>query len=114
MDKTGRSGIGFFGIADEARFVNVFAGEAEVGGGGFAVPVWNGNVLSIVRADYLAPLLRRVVLIGQPALGLRLDVVRIGLNARGGGCCFKICIRNLEISCSTMLGPEAFSVLEKA
>jgi hypothetical protein len=53
-----------FSVADDARFVDVFAGKADVGGCGFAVPVQNGNVLSIIRPGNLTPLLSRVVLVG--------------------------------------------------
>jgi hypothetical protein len=46
-------------IADLARLVDILAGEAEVGGGGQAVPVWNGfSALSV--AGNLPPLLRRL------------------------------------------------------
>jgi len=53
--------------------VDCLAGEAKVGGGGFAVPIWNGNVLAIPWPSNLSPFLRRVILIRQPAFGLGFD-----------------------------------------
>jgi hypothetical protein len=62
------------------RVVDRAAGQAEVGGCRFTVLIRNGSRGTSIRRD-LTALLRRVVLVGQPALRLRLDVERIGLRA---------------------------------
>ena len=81
------AGVYFLSIADEPRFVNVLAGEAEVGGR-WEIIILSGNdmtdFLSPPTVSNFPPLLRRVIFVGQPALGLRLDVVRVGLGAIGG------------------------------
>jgi hypothetical protein len=54
-----------FGIADLAGFVNLFAGEADVGGRS-SVPDGNGGIATARSTDNLTPILRDV----EPALGL--------------------------------------------
>ncbi|MCJ2068885.1 hypothetical protein MKK75_08735 [Methylobacterium sp. J-030] len=62
-----------------------FAGQAEVGNRGEGVPLWN-TLLVLVRPElcYIAPLLRGVVFIREPALGLRLDLEGVGLRPVSG------------------------------
>jgi hypothetical protein len=77
------AGFSFLGVADLAGVMDVLTGEADVGGGG-NVPVRNvGDVLVSTFATMpsnLTPFLRRVVLVGEPALGLRFDFECIGLG----------------------------------
>lgn len=51
-------------ISDHAGLVDLFAGEAGIGGGRFNVPVWNLEIAATAMLGDLPPLLRRVVLIG--------------------------------------------------
>jgi hypothetical protein len=62
--------------------VDRLVSQAEVGNGGNGVPAWNTvrDVGAPARLrGHLAPLLRGVVLIPQPALGMGLDLRSIGL-----------------------------------
>jgi len=77
---TDHAGIGFFGIADDAGFVDFFAGEANVGGCS-SVPDWNGGVSSTIGADNFAPFLRRVIFIGHATLGAGFDLHCVCLGA---------------------------------
>jgi hypothetical protein len=61
-----------FGITDLAGFVDVLAGEAEIGGCGPHVLIWNMRRVSPLTRNF-SPFLRRVVFVGQPALGQGLD-----------------------------------------
>jgi hypothetical protein len=58
--------------------VNVFAGKAEVGKAGFCFRL--GIRMPVAGSANLAPLLRRVVFIGETTLGRALDFQRIGLR----------------------------------
>jgi hypothetical protein len=56
--------FGLLRIADDAGFVDVLAGEAQVGCGGPHVLIWNmSTVLPLDR--HLSPILRRVVFISE-------------------------------------------------
>jgi hypothetical protein len=59
---------GLLGVADDAGFVDVFAGEADIGGGWLRVLLGNARKI-VAQARNLAPLLRRVVLVGVPEIG---------------------------------------------
>ena len=62
-----------------------FPGQAEIGNSGWCVPLGNGPLVALEAAPrHFAPLLRSVVLIRQPALGLRLDLKGISLGTVGG------------------------------
>lgn len=61
-----------FRIAKLARVVDGLAGQAEVGGGRFNVLIWNLEITSASMTLHFSPRLRRVVLIRQSALRLRL------------------------------------------
>jgi hypothetical protein len=65
------AGVALLRVADRAGFVDVFAGEADLCGGRGHVLLWNmPHAAGVVLARrHLAPLLRRVVLVREPALG---------------------------------------------
>lgn len=66
--------------------MDFLAGEADVGDGGGIVLLENISMLIVSAAACgfnIAPLLRRVVLIGEAALGTSLDLKSIGLSAEG-------------------------------
>jgi hypothetical protein len=72
------TGLGGFGVADLPSFVYRLAGEAKVGGGRQGVPIWNTrDMLITAELGNLAPLLRGIVFVRQPALGLRLDALKL-------------------------------------
>jgi hypothetical protein len=70
--------LGIFSIADLADFENVFWCQSEIGRAG-KILVWNlGGVLIAAipsMAGNLSPFLRRVVFVGEPALGERKAIV---------------------------------------
>ena len=74
------AGVGSFCVADLPGFVDSLAGQAEVGSGCRRKRVLIGNAFlrAIMGANDLPPLLRGVVLVREPPLGLRLDVQRVG------------------------------------
>lgn len=49
--------------------MNLIVSEAKIGGGGLGVAAYNASARPILTRCHLAPLLRRVVLVGQPDLG---------------------------------------------
>ena len=79
------AGIGDFGVADDAGFVNVFPGEADFGRCGLWAFRPRTPKFAIGRAGDLTALLRLVVFICEPALRLRLDVESISLRAMRSG-----------------------------
>ena len=76
------AGIRLLGVAEQPGVVDVLAGETELGSGG-GIRSRREQVMSrLALALKPSPsLLRRVVFIGQPALGLCLDLERIRLGA---------------------------------
>jgi hypothetical protein len=64
--------------------VDFLAGQADVGGGS-SVPDGNGAIPAAFSCDDLAPFLRGVVFVGQPALGAGFDLKGVGLRAKGCG-----------------------------
>ncbi len=69
MDEVQHERLGNLGISDLPRFVNLIVSEAKIGGGGLGVAAYNASARPILTRCHLAPLLRRVVLVGQPDLG---------------------------------------------
>lgn len=68
----GRGGLGLFGVADLAGFVDFLSGQARVGDLGFPDILFGnfGAASQIVGGlCHFAPLLRGVIFVGQPALG---------------------------------------------
>lgn len=66
--------------------VDRLAGQAKVGNRSpTTVPNWNGAVATASAGNNLYALLRRVVLVSRPALGLYLDLrgIRLGAVRRG-------------------------------
>jgi hypothetical protein len=59
-------------IADDACFVSVFAGEADVLCRS-SVPDWNGAISTAATSDDLTTVLGSVVFVGEAALRLRFD-----------------------------------------
>jgi hypothetical protein len=78
--------VDFLGIANDARFVNVFAGEADVcrRGRRKVVLVWNDFRAPGLLTNF-APFLRRIVFVSKSPLRLRFDFKRVGLRTVGGG-----------------------------
>ncbi|MET3485846.1 hypothetical protein [Methylobacterium sp. 1973] len=72
------------------------AGQAQVRDGGEGVPARNTH-LGLVGAQLgdLAPLLRGVVLIGEPSLGLRFDLEGVGLGSVRGR--YQLIVRALRL-----------------
>jgi hypothetical protein len=66
------------GIADLTGFVDLLAGEVEVGDSWFIVPVWNIYRLSNI-GDFIA-LLRRIVFVRESPFGPAFDQQRVGLG----------------------------------
>ena len=56
------------GIARLPSLMHSLARQAEIGSGGNGVPGWNAFLCPVMRSDDLAPDLRSIVLVGQPAL----------------------------------------------
>ncbi|RWQ44925.1 hypothetical protein [Mesorhizobium sp.] len=69
--------IGSFGVADDPRFVHVFWGKTEVGGTSF---FRLGISLIVGLLANLAPLLCRVVFVGEPPLGVGFDLIGLMQN----------------------------------
>jgi hypothetical protein len=63
----GGAGLGRFGIADDAGFVDFLAGEADVGGCS-SVSHRNGGVAVALAPNNLTSRLRRVVVSGVPCV----------------------------------------------
>lgn len=81
----GRAGRGsirldLFRVAKGASLVDLLVRKAEIGDGRSIVPL--GNIAHTVAARRLnlPPLLCRVVFVRQPALGIRLNLQRVGLS----------------------------------
>ncbi|WFT95074.1 hypothetical protein QA633_43675 [Bradyrhizobium barranii] len=64
--------------------MNLLTGQADVGGCS-SVPDRNGGVAAALAAHDIATRLRSVVLIGEPALCLRLISIASAWRAKGGG-----------------------------
>lgn len=64
--------------------MDLLAGEAEVGDGRSIVPL--GNIAHTVAARRLnlTSFLRRIVFVGEPALGIRFDFDSVGRRGEGG------------------------------
>ncbi len=78
----GNAGIGFLSVADLARLVNVLMRQADVGDDGRkSILSWN---TFRPAGGHLAPLLRRVIFVGQAALGEAFNFKRVGLRADAG------------------------------
>ncbi|MCJ2059178.1 hypothetical protein MKL09_21880 [Methylobacterium sp. J-048] len=76
--------IGRLGVAQLAGLVHLLTGEAQVGDGSPHVPV--RNMSGVLPLDsHFAPLLRGVVLIREPALGLRFDLRGVSRVLAGSG-----------------------------
>ena len=75
------AGVSILCIADDAGFVDIFAGEADVGGGRFRKAVLNRNGFSAlaIRSDF-APLLRTIIFISEAALGASLNFKDVSLR----------------------------------
>jgi hypothetical protein len=69
------AGCDDLGIADHARFVDVFASEADVSDGRSSGRTFPTGTFASPRGNFAA-LLRRVVFVGQSALGARFDLQR--------------------------------------
>lgn len=66
--------IGDLSIADDPRFVDVFTGESNIGRGrNFTVLLRNTEITSTAICFNFTALLRRVVFISEPTLGLRFN-----------------------------------------
>lgn len=80
---TNNAGIDFLRVADDACFMNVFAGQADVGGSGYAGVLFENTQIGLVCAEFcdLSTFLRGVIFIGKAALRLRFDFKRVGLGA---------------------------------
>jgi len=78
------AGIGLFRVADDARFVNVFARKANLGDSADLVLARNmipqGRTIGASR--HLATLLGGVVFIGEPPFRACLDLQSVGLSVR--------------------------------
>ena len=77
------TGLRLFSVADLAGFVNVLAGQADLGGGRLIIPVW--NIYRLTNGGNLAARLCRVILIGNAAVGEGFDLKRIRLRVIGFG-----------------------------
>ena len=66
-----------FGVADLTSLMNVFARQSDVGGGWLIVLVW--NIYRLADRGDLAPRLRRIILIGDTAVGEGFDLKLVGL-----------------------------------
>lgn len=67
-------------ISRDPRLVDVLSRQADVGGGRSIVRGWNIACPVASGLLDLAALLRGVVLVGEAALGRRLDLKRVGLS----------------------------------
>ena len=82
---TDHARVGRLRVAQLPGLVDRLAGQAKVGngsGGRRAFPA--GTLATALRSGDLAPLMRGIGLIREPALGLRLDLQGIGLGAVSG------------------------------
>ena len=79
-----QAGVRGLGVAKLSGFVHSLPGQAEVRDSGLGVPVENASAWAIAAGGNLAPLLRGIVLVGQPALRLRPDLTSVGLGAVRG------------------------------
>jgi hypothetical protein len=63
----------------------LLSGEADVGHCGFNVPIWNLEIATAAVTGHLPSFLRRVVLVGEAALGLALDEEGVGMSEDTAG-----------------------------
>jgi hypothetical protein len=77
------AGVGVFGVGQMASFVNVFVGEADFSRKG-KILVWNPAPVAAALAK-LSAVYGSIIFFGQPALGSRFDVERVGLRTISRG-----------------------------